>query len=81
MIKDIKSYNKEGRKHGYWETYYLNGRVLYKGYYNNGKRHDHWEVYNVDGNLSHKGTFDNDKKIGLWEWYYKGELQEQIFYS
>jgi len=34
--KDIKPKNAKGQKHGYWEVYWLNNVLGYKGVYNNG---------------------------------------------
>ena len=31
MKKDISSYNDHGEEHGYWERYYGNGQLSYKG--------------------------------------------------
>ena len=33
-----------GKRHGYWEVYYDNGQLCYKGYYDMGKQVD----YNPD---------------------------------
>ena len=30
--KDIKPYNENGKQHGYWEEYYYNGELCYKGF-------------------------------------------------
>jgi antitoxin component YwqK of YwqJK toxin-antitoxin module len=81
MRKDITHYNKQGKAHGYWEDYYSNGNVFYKGYYHNGKRHGYWEFYNFDGFLTQKGNYDNGDRIGLWEIYVNSDLKEQIFFS
>ena len=35
--KDIKQFNQKGQPHGYWEVYFPNGSLGYKGFYNNGK--------------------------------------------
>lgn len=61
--------NDKGKRHGYWEKYYPNGNLNYKGYYINDKRHGLWESYYQNGKLSWKGHFDNDERIGYWEWY------------
>ena len=47
MIKqDTKPYNTNGKRHGYWEVYYFNGNLWFKGYYINGNRHGLCEEYN-----------------------------------
>jgi antitoxin component YwqK of YwqJK toxin-antitoxin module len=46
----ITPYNKQGQPHGYWESYYYNGQLEYKGNYDNGKLHGYWEWYYHNGN-------------------------------
>jgi antitoxin component YwqK of YwqJK toxin-antitoxin module len=50
--KDITPRNENGIKHGYWEDYWDNGNLWYKGNYVDGNRHGYWEVYNYNGNLN-----------------------------
>jgi antitoxin component YwqK of YwqJK toxin-antitoxin module len=52
--KDIRPYNDKGERHGYWEKYYLNGNLWYKGNYVNGNRHGYWEWYHDNGQLDSK---------------------------
>ncbi len=54
MKKDITPYNEKGERHGYWEKYYLNGNLWYKGNYVNGNRHGYWEWYHDNGKLKDK---------------------------
>ena len=42
-IKNITPYNENGKPHGYWEDYYDNGNLFYKGNYVDGKPHGYWE--------------------------------------
>ena len=71
MIKqDINQYNTNGKKHGYWEEYYSNGNLHYKGNYTNGKIHGYWEQYYYNGKLYYKGNFVNGKRHGYFEEYY-----------
>jgi antitoxin component YwqK of YwqJK toxin-antitoxin module len=35
--------NKDGQRHGQWESYHLNGKLSYKANYKNGKPHGYWE--------------------------------------
>ncbi len=35
--------NKEGKLDGYWDYYFSNGILSYKGNFKNGKPHDYWE--------------------------------------
>jgi antitoxin component YwqK of YwqJK toxin-antitoxin module len=71
----INLYNEKGEKHGYWERYYGNGRLWYKGNYVDGREHGYWEVYFDNGRLDYKGNYLNGKKHGYWEDYYdNGQL-------
>jgi len=77
----INKINKKGHRHGYWEWYFGNGKLWFKGHYNNGNLHGHWEHYHSNGNQSCKGNYENGTRIGLWKYYgYDGILREEIFY-
>jgi antitoxin component YwqK of YwqJK toxin-antitoxin module len=52
--KNITPYNELGQPHGYWEHYWSNGQLFYKGNYVNGKRHGYWEIYHSNGQLKYK---------------------------
>jgi antitoxin component YwqK of YwqJK toxin-antitoxin module len=60
--------NKQGHPHGYWEFYYLNGQLCYKGNYINGKLDGYWEEYWSDGQLCYKGNYIYGKYDGGWIW-------------
>jgi antitoxin component YwqK of YwqJK toxin-antitoxin module len=44
-------HNEQGKGHGYWELYYSNRRVAYKGYLDNGNRIGLWKYYDYNGVL------------------------------
>ena len=67
---DMNECNKEGQRHGPWESYYENGKLSYKGNYLNGKVHGLFESYYSDGNLRFKSNYINGKRHGLWKAYY-----------
>jgi antitoxin component YwqK of YwqJK toxin-antitoxin module len=78
----INLYNEKGEKHGYWEWYYDNGQLSYKGNYVNGKEHGYWEYYHSNGQLSYKGNFINGKQHGYWEAYYSdGDLDYKGYFD
>ena len=52
--KDKKPFNKDGQKHGYWERYYSNGDLGYKGNYINDQHDGYFEVYHTSGKLHYK---------------------------
>jgi antitoxin component YwqK of YwqJK toxin-antitoxin module len=78
--KDITPRNENGNRHGYWEYYYSNGKLAYKGTYVDGNRHGYWEVYHSNGNLWYKGNYVDGKQHGYWEYYYNGNLNQIIYY-
>ena len=55
--KDITPRNEKGEKHGYWETYYFNGNLWYKGHYKNGIREGYWKWYYSNGDLKTQQIF------------------------
>ena len=59
----INLYNERGEEHGYWEWYYPNGQLDYKGDYVNGNRHGYWEVYHSNGDLEFNGYYDMGKQV------------------
>jgi antitoxin component YwqK of YwqJK toxin-antitoxin module len=66
MKKDITPKNNQGQPHGYWEQYWSDGQLDYKGSYNNGKRDGWWECYWLDSQLWYRGNYINEKQDGLW---------------
>ena len=49
--------NNKGQPHGYWEKYWLNANIWYKGNFINGKKYGLWERYLPNGNLFYKKYF------------------------
>ena len=43
--------NRKGLKIGYWENYYLNGNLHWKGSFINGIKDGLWDYYYSDGEL------------------------------
>ena len=74
--KDITPFNEEGEPHGYWESYYSNGQLYYKGNYVNGEKNGYWEVYYLGERIMHRGNYINDEEVGLWF-----ENGKEIFYA
>jgi antitoxin component YwqK of YwqJK toxin-antitoxin module len=50
-LKNITPINENNQPHGYWEHYFSNGQLYYKGNYVNGNRHGYWEYYWGNGKL------------------------------
>ncbi len=78
----MNEYNDKGLKEGYWERYYSNGNLNYRGNYINDTKNGYWEVhYYVNGNLCRSGNYINDNKNGYWEMYeIDGNLIEKEFH-
>ena len=51
--------NKKGWRQGYWEFYYMDGKLHSKGLYKNGEKEGIWEYYYTDGSLDCKRIFEN----------------------
>jgi len=64
-------YNADNKKIGYWEFYWPNGELNYKGEYINGKINGPWEFYYYNGELHYKGEFIDNRMNGEWEYYYE----------
>ena len=77
----INKFNADGNRDGWWEIYYSNGQLNYKGNYINGKFDGWWESYHPNGQLCSKGNYIKGKEDGWWEEYnVEGELNKNIFY-
>lgn len=51
---NISPTNENGEAHGYWETYYYHGKLMFKCYYINGNEFGYEEIY-----------YDADKNVTL----------------
>ena len=47
-------YNTEGKKEGYWEEYWDNGNIWYKGNFTNDNYHGYWEWHFKNGDIWYK---------------------------
>jgi len=82
MIETKNQVDSLGQRHGYWEEYHSNGKLIFRGNYINGKRNGYWEWYYYNGRLGYKGSYLNGRRNGYWEEYNRdGELKESIFYD
>ena len=50
----MNQYNENKERIGYWEEYFYNGELSYKGNYINGKENGTWEQFFFNGNLLYK---------------------------
>jgi antitoxin component YwqK of YwqJK toxin-antitoxin module len=58
--------NENNERHGYWEHYYSDGTLMFKGYYINGKANGYWKEYHRNGTLWYKRNYLNGREIGFW---------------
>jgi antitoxin component YwqK of YwqJK toxin-antitoxin module len=59
----INLYNAKGKAHGYWERYWDNGKLWYKGNFVDGIRHGSWERYHENGDLAYKAFYDMGNQV------------------
>lgn len=78
---DIKPLNGDGQRDGYWETYFDNGNIFYKGNYINGLATGYWETYNEDGSILDKANWSKGKKIGVSVEYFNESEEKPEFYE
>ena len=50
----MNQFNENNQKDGYWEYYYPNGELAYKGNFINGQRNGYWEGYYFNGQIYKK---------------------------
>ena len=73
---------KNGKEHGPWVAYWLNGQLMFKGTYKNGKKDGPWVEYQENGQLDSKGTFKDDKQDGPWVYHFdNGQLWQKGTYK
>ena len=54
----------DGKKHGYWVTYYANGNKRSEGRYIEGKKEGLWIQYHKNGNKASEASFRDGKNEG-----------------
>ena len=71
----------DGKKHGYWITYYANGYKRSEGRYNAGKKEGLWLQYHKNGSKAIEATFRAGKHEGAYISYREnGSLGMKGFY-
>ena len=53
-MQDKAPYNEKGEAHGYWELYWSNGKLQYKGNFINGEQYGSLERYYTNGKIYYK---------------------------
>ena len=60
-----------GKRDGFWESYYDNGQLNWKGNYKDDCLDGPWEYYHENGQLSYKGNYKAGLEEGLFEHFQK----------
>jgi hypothetical protein len=66
-----------GKKHGKFTTYYLNGNIEKQGMINQNHNEGEWKYYYDDGTLESVGHFKDDKPEGEWTFYYQNGIKKE----
>jgi antitoxin component YwqK of YwqJK toxin-antitoxin module len=67
-----------GKRDGFWESYYENGQLNWKGNYKDDCLDGPWEYYYDNGQLSYKGNYIGGKEDGIFEHYKEnGKFQKK----
>lgn len=61
--KNQKPIDSNGKKHGYWETYWGNGKLQLEGYFIHGNKYGYFKTYYSDGELIENKFYYGDKKF------------------
>lgn len=67
--EDIRSWDENGKPHGYWEEYFTNNNLFRKGCFIHGINYGLWERYWYNGELMCKGLYLDGDKHAYWEEY------------
>ena len=71
----------DGKKHGYWVTYYANGLKRSEGGYVHGKKEGPWITYHKNGNKASEASFRDGKYEGPCITYHEnGNLRSRGAY-
>ncbi len=67
-------------KHGLYQRFTNNMRLLESGYYNQGKKDSVWIQYNNWNQFPEiTGQYKNDKKVGIWTYYKEKDTVEFLY--
>lgn len=60
---------KDGKRHGLWVSWYMNGNKWSEGTFRNGKSEGKRITYFENGKVRYEGSYKNDQRIGKWRFY------------
>lgn len=75
-MQDKKPFNNQNQAHGYWEVYYSNGTLNFKGLFVNSIVCGPYELYSPDGSLTLKCNMVNRIIYGFCE-----HLGNEMYYA
>lgn len=62
-------YDHEGKRHGIWTHYTVQGKKQSVTEYNHGVKDGYSIVYHPNGSLYYRGEYQNDQMVGVWDFY------------
>ena len=90
-MQDKKPFNKQGERHGHWETYFSNGQLSFIGEYKNNIPIGVHKTYYLDGNMDaideyfddgiHYSKSSYSHKVICYEGYYKNGFEIGYWYE
>ncbi len=82
LIEEGGIVDEEGRKQGFWKSFYEDGGLKHEGAYVDGLKTGIWKYYFRNGKLEQTGNFRADLAEGSWIWYYpNGKTWREEEYS
>ncbi len=71
-----------GKRHGYWRSWYAEGVLWSEGYFEHGQRHGKGIVYHPSGLKQLEGDYENGRKTGVWQsWDETGMLISTVDFT
>ena len=60
---------KDGKRNGYWVSWYMNGKKWSEGTFKYGKSDGKRITYFENGKVRYQGEYKNDVRVGKWQFY------------
>ena len=82
FLKKTNCLNSKGKKEGYWERYWVEGKIFAKGNYTNGNKEGLWKYYFYNDQILATENYSNGSREGLCKYYYpNGNLFKEVCYK
>lgn len=80
VLVELRAWSN-GKKHGTWVTFNLQGRKTGEANYENDQKHGKWFIWDDNGTLRYEMHYVAGKKTGIWfMWDEQGKLVEEKQY-